>query len=171
MSVTDDRLDLLLAAADDGRPVLGEGLSDEAVHGAPRPKKSKDADEKGDWHLHGADLNDLPSQKWAVLAPEGPEGDRQIEAIQALIRLREREQGAPAQIYRVPSEMSAKEALEWKQEVYAPDDIPDEDRPYYLLMLGDLHHTSLELQHTLGAGALVGRVHFAHPEGETDLSA
>lgn len=170
METADDRLDLLLAAADDGRPVLEDGLSGEAAEGAPRPKKSKDADEKGDWHLHGADLNELALQKWAVIAAEGPEGDRQLEAIQALLRLRGQEQGAPPQVYRVPGEMSAKKALDWKQETYAPDHVSDEDRPYYLLMLGDLHHTPLELQQALASGALVGRVHFAGAAGETDLA-
>src|SRR5580704_7177727 len=170
MADTDDRLDLLLAAADDGRPLLADGMAGEAAQGAPRPKKSKDRDETGDLPRHDENINDLPKQKWAVVAVEGPEGDRQIKAIRALIELREREQGAPAQIYRVRSEMSASEALEWKQEKYAPDDIPDEERPYYLLMLGDLHHTPLELQQTLAVTALVGRVHFVDAAGGTDLS-
>src|ERR1700683_1270619 len=118
MDNPDDRIDLLLAAADDGRPVLEDGLPGEAAQGAPPPKKAKNVDEKGGLEDHSADLNGLPKQKWAVIAVEGREGDKQIEQIRALIELREREQGAPAQIYRVRSEMSAKDALDWKNALY-----------------------------------------------------
>lgn len=171
MHAADDRLDLFLAYADEGRPVLEEGLPGDAAERAKKPKVAKDHVSEGDWYQADAHPNDLPKQKWAVIAPEGRVGDRQIEAIQALVRLREEEQGAPAQIYRVPPDMDARQSVEWKSDVYGPDDIPDEERPHYLLMLGDLHHTSIELQHALAGSTLVGRVHFADAEreGENDL--
>jgi hypothetical protein len=170
MDLADDRLDLLLADGDEGRPVLAEGLPSSALEGAPRPRKSRDPDEKPGLAPYGVALNDLPRQRWAVVAVQGREGDRQLEAIHDLLALREREQGVAPPIYRVPAEMNAADALAWKQEVYAPDTLPDEDRPHYLLMLGDLDHTPLELQHTLAAGALVGRLHVGDAAGGSDLA-
>jgi hypothetical protein len=169
MSTTEDRLDLLLVDAEERRPVIDGGLPSEAAQRGPKPKKGIRGDDSPDWRRTDADPNDLPLQKWAVVAMEGREGDRQIEAIQPLIRLREREQGAPARVYRVPPDMDARQSVSWKDEVYWSEDVPEEERPLYLLMLGDLHHTSVELQHALANGALVGRLHVADPAGDTDL--
>jgi hypothetical protein len=65
--------------------------------------------------------------------------------------------------------MDARESVSWKDEVYWSEDVPEEERPLYLLMLGDLHHTSVELQHALANGALVGRLHASSAAGDTDL--
>lgn len=171
MSRPEDLLNLLLATADDHRPTLEEALPDAAAQRGPRPKKGVRGDDSPSWRRTDADPNDLPLQKWAVVAPQGREGDRQLDAIAPLIRLREEEQGAPAKIYRVPPDMDARAAVSWKDEVYWAENVAENDRPLYLLMLGDLHHTSLELQHALANGALVGRVHFADPSGETNLAS
>ncbi|MFS8065312.1 MAG: hypothetical protein ACMG6S_02965 [Byssovorax sp.] len=169
MDTAEDRLDLLLVDAEERRPVIEGGLPSEAAQRGPKPKKGIRGDDSPDWRRTDADPNDLALQKWAVVAMEGKEGDRQIEAIQPLIRLREREQGAPARVYRVPPDMDARQAVSWKDEVYWSEDVPEEERPLYLLMLGDLHHTSVELQHALANGALVGRLHVADAAGGTDL--
>jgi hypothetical protein len=163
-----DRLDLLLADAEERRPVLDGGLPSEAAQQGPRPKKANHR-EKPDWRRDNKDPNDLEAQHWGVIAPEGRTGDRLLEATTPLIRLREAEQGAPAKIYRVPSEMTARQAVEWTDSVYWSEATDEEDRPLYLLMLGDLHEVQAELQHTLANGSLVGRIHFANAEGEADL--
>jgi hypothetical protein len=162
MSAAKERLDLLLAG-DDGKPTLEEGLQGDSVERAPRQKMPGH-----NLRLHGGDASDLPAQRWGILAPEGRVGDRMLEAIQPLQRLREAEQGAPATIFRVPSEMRARDAKAWKDSVYAG--LEEEEQPYYLMLLGDMHHTALELQHVLSNDALVGRVHFADESGEVDLA-
>ncbi|WP_437664794.1 hypothetical protein [Sorangium sp. So ce1182] len=167
MSAREDRLDLLLADADERRPVLDEGLPGDTAQGAPRPRKGRDANH---WRRTDADRNDLTLQRWAVIAPEGREGDRMMEAVQPLVALREGEQGAPARVYRVPQGMDAKRSADFRRDIYWSEEVAEEDRPLYLMMLGDLHHTSLELQHALANDALAGRIHFADSAGDTDLA-
>ncbi|AUX48205.1 hypothetical protein SOCE26_097360 [Sorangium cellulosum] len=167
MTAPDDdcRLDLLLADAEERRPVLDEGLPVEAAQRGPRPKDKDSFDRR----RTDADPNDLALQRWAVVAPKGREGDQLLEAIAPLIRLREAEQGAPATIHRVPPDMDARDAAAWRESVCWRDDVPEDEWPHYLLLLGDLHHISLEFQHTLATGALVGRVQFEGAAGEIDL--
>ncbi len=164
---TEDRLDLFLADADEGRPVLGEGLSSGAAVDAPRPKKV------GVKELRRIEesWDDLSLQEWAVIAPEGRAGDRMLEAIEPLRRLREREQGAPVKVHRVPADLDARAAADWKQHRFWPEGTPEEDVPLYALILGDLHRTSAELQHVLATNTLVGRVHFSNSAGDDDLDA
>lgn len=169
MNTVEDRLDLLLVDAEERRPVFEVGVPGDTAQRGPKPKKGVRGDDSPDWRRTDADPNDLSLQKWAVVAPEGREGDRQLEAMQSLIRLREQEQGAPARIYRVPPDMDAKQSVSWKDEVYWSEDVREEERPLYLLMLGDLHHTSVELQHALANGTLVGRLHASTAAGDTDL--
>jgi hypothetical protein len=163
------RIDLLLADAEDHRPALEDGLPADAAERGPKPKTTKDRDTVPDWRRTDADLNDLVAQRWAVVAPKDREGDRMLEAITPLIRLREREQGESATIHRVSPDMDARASLKWKKNVYWSEDIPEAERPLYVLLLGDLHQTSVELQQTLANGALCGRLHFANAAGETDL--
>jgi len=161
----DDRLDLLLADAEERKPVLGDGLPSEAAQGVPKPKKDV---VKKHWRTDG-ERNDLALQRWAVVAPEGREGSRLLETITSLIQLREAEQRAPPIIYRVPNEMTTQQALDWKNDVHASEDIPKDDRPRYLLVLGGLHQVSAEFQQVMAHQAFVGRMHFTGTEGKTDL--
>ena len=167
MNAPESRLDLLLVDADERRPVLEEGLPGDVAQGAPKPRKSRDANH---WRRTDADRNDLSLQRWAVIAPEGREGDRMLEAVQPLVALREDEQGAPALVLRVPPGMDAKRSADFRRDVYWSEDLAEEERPLYLMMLGDLHQTSVELQHALANDALTGRIHFADGAGETDLA-
>lgn len=161
----EDRLDLFLADADEGRPVLRDGLSADAAVGAPRPKKEGSYDRRH----YGESLDDLALQGWAVVAPETGAGDRALEAITPLLRLREREQRAPVKVYRVPAAMDARAAAAWRKDHFWPEGTPEEEVPLYTLILGDLHEVSAELQHVLATDTLVGRVHFARSDGEADL--
>lgn len=161
----DERLDLFLADADEGRPLLRDGLSADTAVGAPRPKKESSYDRR----LFGESWDDLGLQGWAVLAPESVAGDRALEAITPLLRLREREQRAPVKVYRAPEDLGSRAAAEWKKERFWPEGTPEEEVPLYLLILGDLHEISAELQHVLAMDTLVGRVHFARTGGEVDL--
>jgi hypothetical protein len=171
MVVPEDRLDLFLADADDHRPVLDEGLPGETSQQGPKPKGAQAVQRDNSFGRRETDAapNDLPAQRWAVVAPEGKEGDRLLDAVAPLMRLRAEEQRADVITYRVPEGMDARRAVAWKKEVYWSEDVEEADRPLYLLVLGDLHHVSLELQHALANSALVGRAHFADTAGETDL--
>lgn len=170
MTTLDPRLDLLLAEAGSHAPVLGGGLPAEAADLAPKPKKAGARHDTFSWRQKDADPNDLRAQRWAVVAPEGREGDRMLEAIEPLRRLREEEQGAPVTVHRVPGEMSARECRAWKEEVYLSEEVPEEERAHYLMILGDLRHVPLDLQHELSSAALVGRVHFGGAAGDIDPS-
>jgi len=165
------RIDLLLSFADENEPVLDEGLPEDSSERAPKPKKAVRGDDAPDWRRTDADPNDLVSQRWGVVAPEGKKGDRLLEVMAPLIRMREEEQGAKVMTYRVPPDMDARAAVSWKDEVYWAEDIEEDDRPLYLMMLGDIEDVSLELQHSLAHSALVGRAHFAKGTGDPDLDA
>jgi hypothetical protein len=159
----DSSLELLLADADERRPMLAEGLPEEAASLAPKPRQVP-----GDALVRealDANPNDLPAQRWGVIAPDGPRGDRLLQAIEPLIRLREHEQGAPAYCYRVPGDLDVTAAAKWKDRVLYDEDVPQDERPKYLLILGDLDQVSIELQQVLASGSFVGRVHCPDDDG------
>lgn len=153
-----DSLELLLARADDAEPVLPEGLVAEALAAAPRPGDG--LDHTGHLGDSSADPQDLRAQRWGIVVPEGPDGDRLLALVAPLRQLREEEQGAPAKVYRVPSGLNAAEALAWRDRVYAPESVPTHEIPRYLLLLGDLDALSLDTQQVLGADAFCGRLAF-----------
>ncbi|WP_244224295.1 hypothetical protein [Corallococcus sicarius] len=166
----DEALQLLLARADDRRPVLEEGLPAESTRDAPRPAPLPRRAEGVPLERPDANPNDLAAQRWGVIAPVGTAGDAMLRAIEPLLQHREQEQGAPVMRYRVPPGMNADAAVRWKESVHRAEDVPEEERPKYLLLLGDLPDVSIELQHVLSHGAFVGRLHVGLPDGEPDLA-
>lgn len=156
-------LELLLAHADDQRPVLDGGLPLESASGEPRPEEDKEPGSFGDF---SADPNDLSLQRWGLIAPEGPEGDRLLDLVEPLRRQREEDQGgAPVRIYRVPAGMDTAAAVRWKKHVYWDESVPEDDLPRYLLTLGDLDRVSLELQQVLASDLFIGRLTCPTDEG------
>ncbi len=103
-------LELLLAHRDDHQPTLSEGLSLEAALSPPRP-----AEVLGPAHLGdpAGDPNDLAAQRWGVVVPEGPSGDRLLSLIEPLRRWREEGQGAPVRVYRAPANLDTPTASRW----------------------------------------------------------
>jgi hypothetical protein len=163
-------LDLLLADAIDLRPLLEQGLPEDAAGAAPKPEKTPRGVDAFSLDAPDADPNDMRQQRWAVIAPAGPGGDAALRAIAPLIALREEEQGAGATIYRVPPDMDLEESARWKSNVLRDERIPEAERPRYLLILGDLHEVSAELQHVLANGAFVGRLHIGDGAGGPDAA-
>jgi Helix-turn-helix domain len=168
--MTSAPLELLLADATDLRPALDEGLPPEAAAAAQEDRRAPRRVDALTLEAPGADPNALPLQRWGVIAPEGPDGDAALDAIAPLLALREREQGAPAKRYRVRPDMDLCTSLEWKDEVLRDEDVPEAERPRYLLVLGDLDQVSADLQHVLANGSFVGRVHFAGDDGALDAA-
>ncbi|WP_437512031.1 hypothetical protein [Sorangium sp. So ce1099] len=161
-------LELLLADATELLPTLAAGLPELSAGSAPRPAKTPRSVDTLTRDMPDADPNDLALQRWSVIAPEGPAGDEALEAIAPLLRLREAEQGAKVEPYRVRSGMGVAEAARWKADVLRDERVPEEEIPRYLLLLGDLDDLSAELQHVLANGAFVGRLHVAGPDGRPD---
>lgn len=163
-----DDLQLLLAHAQTGRPALAHGLPGDALAHAPRPATGPRGADALMRDAPDRDPNDLAHQRWGVVAPAGAAGDLMLDAVAPLIRQREQEQGASARIYRVAPGMSARQAVRWRDDIYRAEDVPEAERPRYLMILGDLHHVSLELQQVMAHSAFVGRVHTGDTGGEPD---
>lgn len=156
-------LELLLAHADDHRPVLESGLPEGCLQHAPGTAPRSRA--HGYLWDPGGDPNDLASQRWGVVAPEGPVGDRLLAILAPLRQWREQQQGAPARCFRVPAGMEGPQAMRWKSTVLRDESIPEREWPRYLLALGDLDQVSLELQQALGGDGFVGRLAFRDEQG------
>jgi hypothetical protein len=155
---------LFLAHADDQRPVLDEGLPWSAALDAPSPEEPP-RDPERLANLHGTP-NDLPKQRWALVAPKGPEGDRLLSLVGRLRKKREEEQGQDALVYRVDPGMSPATAAAWIQKEYR-DSVGRREaaRPRYLLLLGGPDLISWDLQQMLAGEAFVGRLAFDDERG------
>ncbi len=149
----------LLLCDPEQNPVLEEGLKKETLDSVRAPKRGPRGQDSYQLEaLHG-DPNDLEAQRWAVIAPEGQGGDAALAAVAGLIEHRKSQQGAAPFIYRVPAGMDARQSQQWKHGVLRDEEVALDERPRYLLILGDLDNVSLELQHVLANGSFVGRLH------------
>ncbi len=165
MNDADSNLDLLLTDAEEFVPVLADGLPIDDLSQAPPPSRGPKGAQSPHLDDPSRDPNDLPAQRWGVIAPEGERGNALIDAIEELITHRQQQQGAAPKIYRVPPDMDSVAAMRWKHEVYRAESVPEDERPRYLMVLGDLHEVSLDLQHILSNGSLVGRLHCQETTG------
>lgn len=149
------RWELLLT--DDAGTPIGE-IGEDAAEGAPSVKDLFARPVmRGD---RGADANALDIQGWAIIAPSGEEGTRRIKDLGKLIEHREAEQRSRVKEYRVGPGVKGEAALSWIRKHYSPEDVPKTEQPGYLLLLGDLHEISFDLQQALAHDAMVGRVYF-----------
>lgn len=160
-------VELLMARGGDGAPVLPQGLDPRTLLGAPLPGQGERS--KWLWDTN-RDPNELPLQRWGLVAPEGPEGDRLLALVEPLRRQRQAAQGgAPVRVYRIPSPRRAKLdgpcAARWKKFVFQDEAVPESSLPRYLLLLGDLDQIPLEFQQVLSTDAFVGRLTFPSDEG------
>lgn len=154
-------LDLLMVHADDHEPVLRGGLP--GATAPAQPNHDEDAEAQSFWD-EGADPNDLAAQRWGVIAPQGPEGDRLLALVRPLIDLRQSQQGEPVRVYRVPAQMSADEALRWKKREFDAGADLGIEVPRFQLILGDLDQVALELQQIQASDGFVGRLAFTREE-------
>ena len=157
-------IELLLSHADTHAPVLETGLEVESLRGFPplvrRAKRSK--------YLRSrpGDPNDLRLQRWGLIVPKGEEGQRLLKLIEPLRKHREREQhGHIVKVFEAHRGIDQDAALRWLKENLEAEDLEEEERPGYLLILGDLDTISLELQVELSHEAFVGRLAFPTDDG------
>lgn len=159
-------IDLLLAN-EKGEQVLDEGLPDDVDIWAP--SEPEDDDGILVFPRFDADPNDLSKQRWGIVAPEGPAGDRLLEIIAPLTAARrEQQDGRQPLVFRAPPGMSSKQATDWWGAVYNDGKINFRDRPRYLLILGDADLISWESQQRFSAAAFAGRLAF---KKESDYEA
>ena len=158
-----DTMTLELLLADEAPSGPRPGLPMAALRDAPRPEAVDEPEAL--WDATG-DPNDLVRQRWGLVAPAGARGDRLLALIEPLRRWRQEAQGgAPVAVYRVRSEMDGPYARRWKKAVFRHEGTAEQDRPRYLLLLGDLHETPLELQLELSTDVYVGRLAFSSDAG------
>lgn len=163
-------LQLLLCDGDERLPLLADGLPESTLRAAPSPEGGPRG--KDSMHLEALDRdpNDLATQRWGVIAPEGEAGDAMLAAVAALLDHRRAQQDAEPLVFRVPDGMDALASLRWKNDVLRAEELPADERPRYLLILGDLDRVSLELQHVLANGSFVGRLHCPTLAGYRDYA-
>ena len=154
-------IDLLLTDVSSLAPVLGELAEHSAGH-APAPERRMPSS------LVSSD--DLRLEKWGVVVPRTAAGEQMLQWIRPLCELRMQQCGAGASgldglVFRVAPGMSLQEARSWRMEY---EQIARARRPGYLLILGDLHEVSHELQQELMMVASVGRLCFTTPDGQPD---
>jgi hypothetical protein len=157
----DDDLQLLLADADTHNATFPGGVPAATARNQGVGKQA----EVGGFLWDELDApNDLVRQRWAVIAPEGAEGDALLGRIQPLIDARAEQQHHPVKIYRVPARMSPDEAARWKKQVFEPSERHRDDLSRYQLLLGDLHQVPAELQVIQATDGFVGRLAFDRGE-------
>lgn len=170
----DTALQLLLARDGDQAPALPEGLPAGAAQ-APDHLEILSAPSVAARSATAGDMpDDVPEPLWAIIAPEGPAGDRLIELIRPLVKLREEAQGRPAPVFRVPpgsAAMSAADALRWRSRVYDTGADLGLDRAGFQLVLGDLDQVPLAIQQQQARDAAVGRLAFADEAGYAAYAA
>src|SRR5690242_18807738 len=128
-------LELFLADARERRPTLTAGLPEDAAGGAPPPERTPREVDAFSYDSPSANPNDLPEQRWSVIATKGTAGDEALAAVAPLIALREEEQGAKVCPFRVDADMDVTTALRWRKEVLHAEDVSEAERPRYLLIL------------------------------------
>ncbi|WP_309896734.1 hypothetical protein [Archangium sp.] len=160
-------LQLLLAQAGDGLPVIEAPLPTESLLGAPLP-----APLPKPTHLYNmsAEPDSLREQRWALVVPDTERGRRLESILSPLCERRTEEQGRKVDVYRARPEMDAVAAREFVDEVMYPTSQSSREHARYVLLAGTPEDLSMELQEELtGDGScFVGRLPF---EREEDYAA
>jgi len=84
----------------------------------------------------GAEANDLKKQRWGLVVPEGPQGERLKSLLEPLRRFRGNEQGEEAEVFTVPPRMSAVEAMDYRDRHLQPASRSARANPRFLLFAG-----------------------------------
>ena len=151
---------LLLTDAGTLAPVLAALDSDSAAY-APAPALRLPSDLAMPGHS-----DDLEAEKWGVVIPDTAAGKQRLGWLRPLCELRSRQCGLRSvkdvPVFRVAPGMTRQDARRWRAEYEA---MHPGERPGYLLIAGDLHEVSHELQQELMVSASVGRLCFTTLDG------
>lgn len=158
-------LELLLSHCDTGAQVLADPVPLHAAAGARHdPGAVTDGDDPthlGDEH---APVDHLPGRRWGVIAPLGPEGDAMLARLAPLMEKRAADQGCElVPPFRVSPDMDAARSIRWVAGEF--NRVGKDERPDYLLLLGDLRQVSGELQTALSVQHFTGRLALASLDG------
>ncbi|MCY1018622.1 hypothetical protein [Pyxidicoccus sp. MSG2] len=154
-------LHLLLARGGGLIPVRSQGLPLASVFREPRPAEPVKPRSLYDFT---GDMNDLQSQHWALVVPEGPRGERLLARVARLRRHRADQQHMHPDLvptYKVSPGMTSFEAEEFRLKL---SKLPPERQPRYLLILGDADEVSFEFQQYLAVDRFMGRLSFSREE-------
>ena len=158
-------IDLLLVRHGERHPVLEQSLPSLAgADGFIERQIVEDGIMRNDM----ADPQSLEKQGWGIVVTDDKNGDELLGAIADLRAVRTAQQGRDAKVYRVAAGMNAESAARWKRDVYWDSNVSREERPKYLLILGDLDGVSLEFQQMIAADTYTGRLAFNNLQGYTD---
>ena len=155
---TDDKVFLLLDC-EDGNQTFADGVALDAIVSDVWPSMLPPKVQTGYLFDENADANSLALQKWGVIVPEGDRGKELFGFISDLVAWREKEQGPKVVPFQVKPDMDAAAAQDWVVNTLSA--IDKDERPRYLLILGDLHEVSAELQLALSTRYFVGRLAFS----------
>lgn len=156
-------LQLLLARAGDGCPVLEAPLPAESLREAPL---SEPPPEPTHLYNRSAEPDSLREQRWALVVPDTERGRRLERILAPLCERRAEEQGRPVAVYRAPPELSEARAREFLDETLYPASRSPREHPRYVLLAGTPDELSMELQEELaeGGACFVGRLPFEQEE-------
>ena len=147
------RLSLFLAS--DDQPAVPEGVAEAHLALAATPSQTR-----GATHHDGDPTDPLAVQRWAVVYPQArPE---LLDALGPLIARRQEDQGAA--VLRFPAHPDD-DGTRLFQHLY-DGGLSREESPRYVLVLGDLHEVSLDLQQRLAEVGALGRLAFDTVDGD-----
>ena len=158
LSPDDDALHLLLADAHTGRPTLARGLSArDLAYADPRARPVDDGAPMG---LAEAPPGDLARQGWTVLVEAGPAGRHVLAALEPLIAMCSRQQGAPVAPIVFPGVEHARDVGLWVRGVLDRPMQTPLDPPVYVLIAGDPDALPFELERWIALYGRPGRIAF-----------
>jgi hypothetical protein len=156
-------IDLLLTDAGSLAPLLRALDGESAAHG-PEPAVREPSGLAVPGHS-----DNLQAEKWGVVIPDTAAGKKRLGWLRSLCELRSRQCGLPSAgdvpVLPVAPGMDRQGARQWRADY---ENRHPSERPGYLLIAGDLHEVSHELQQELMVSASVGRLCFTTPDGDPD---
>jgi hypothetical protein len=119
---------------------------------------------RGAFEFRSPDLNDPLEVKWALLLPpRSPETEAIAAALEPLVKHRR------GQVIFSPSSPTSTFPEEWILDHYSQ--IDDDERPYYMLLAGNLEAIPFRFQYLLDVQAAVGRLSFDQERFEDQLES
>lgn len=162
-------IELFLSPAGESGQTLEEGLDPVNLAGIEAGEESLAGQEdfvaeRSSRHA-GGDANSVADQGWAVVIPDNDQGDHLLQVVKPLLDRRSEDmEGDPVEIFRVPPDLDAAQAMQWQDRTFRGNKL-EEDIPAYLTVLGDFDEVSVATQRVLSTYSHVGRLGFDDDAG------